>query len=64
MDKSLVEPNDFFQSFAIIYREKGRVREVKEGVIFIEESNSINDKEIYYFVCDLSELEQILGKEV
>ena len=46
MDKSLVEPNDFFQSFAIIYREKGRVREVKEGVIFIEESNSINDKEI------------------
>ena len=52
MDKSLVEPNDFFQSFAIIYREKGRVREVKEGVIFIEESNSINDKEIINLIKD------------
>lgn len=52
MDNSLVEPNDFFQSFAIIYREKGRVREVKEGVIFIEESNSINDKEIINLIKD------------
>ena len=32
--------------------------------IYKQAEDSINDKEIYYFVCDLSELEQILGKEV
>lgn len=46
MDKALVEPNDLFNSFSIIYKEKGRVREIKEGVIFEDNSDSINDKEI------------------
>lgn len=52
MNKSLVEPNDLFQSFAIIYREKGRVREIKDGVIFAEDASSINDNEIINLIKD------------
>ena len=46
MEKHLVEPTDLFQKFSIIYKEKGRVREIKDGVIFEDLSIAIKDKEI------------------
>lgn len=52
MEKHLVEPDDLFQEFTIIYKEKGRVREIKDGVIFEEKSTSIQDKEIIKILKD------------
>ena len=44
LNKHIVEPDDLFQKFSIIYKEKGKVREIKEGTIFIDKADSIDDK--------------------
>lgn len=46
LDESLAEDHDLFQKFAIIYKEKGKYREVKEGVIFKELAPFITDQSI------------------
>ena len=71
LDESLAEDHDLFQEFAIIYKEKGKFREVKEGIIFnelapyITDENIINlininyqDKELINYIIN------ILGKNI
>lgn len=46
LDESLAEDHDLFQEFAIIYKEKGKYREVKEGVIFNTLAPFVTDQSI------------------
>ena len=38
VDKNLADPNEEFESFAIIYISKGKTRELKEGTFFKEDN--------------------------
>lgn len=46
LDNNLAELNDRFIKFAIIYKEKGKFREVKEGIVFEENKNLLNENYI------------------
>ena len=43
IDKGIISPDEYFMYFTIIYKEKGRYREIKDGIIFEEIVNAIND---------------------
>ena len=41
----IVAPEDYFMYFTIIYKEKGRYREIKEGIIFEDIAQYVSDKD-------------------
>ena len=43
LKKSIIAPDDYFMYFTIIYKEKGRFREIKDGVIYENIKEAIND---------------------
>jgi hypothetical protein len=46
LEEALAEDDDLFQEFIIIYKEKGKYREVKEGVIFNTLAPFVTDQSI------------------
>lgn len=47
---NLIELSEKFTSFAIIYYENGKTRELKEGVIFKEDVEILNEQEFIDFI--------------
>lgn len=47
---NLIELSEKFTSFAIIYYENGKTRELKEGVIFKEDVEILNEQEFINFI--------------
>lgn len=43
LDETIVDEEELFESFAIIYKENGRTREVKEGVIYSDKKDKVTD---------------------
>lgn len=46
LDKSIIAPEEFFMYFTIIYKEKGRYREIKDGVVYEDIKEAIDDNTI------------------
>lgn len=46
INENLLELTDLIQNFTIIYKEKGKIRELKEGVIFKESKECIKEENI------------------
>ena len=49
LEANIVPPDEKFIKFVIIFKEKGNVRELKEGPCFIEDSIFLDSKVIYTF---------------
>ncbi|MGN1338058.1 MAG: hypothetical protein ACI4WW_06255 [Candidatus Coprovivens sp.] len=50
IDKNILSPNEKYKGFAIIFNEKGKTRELKDGPIFITESSCLDTKNIIGFL--------------
>jgi len=70
LDNNIVDGDDYFQNFTIIFEEKGRIREVKEGVAFEDSWPFLNDDVIIELINThssnanlINEILNILEKE-
>ncbi len=50
VNSNLLESKEIFDSFQIIFKEKNRQRELKEGPIFIEDTNILNENSFLEFI--------------
>ena len=52
VNSNLLESKDIFDSFQIIFKEKNRQRELKEGPIFIEDTNILSEDDFIKFIYE------------
>lgn len=52
LNQNLVDGSDHFRGFSIIYYSNGKNREVKEGPIFQEDINVLDEDEFIFFIMD------------
>lgn len=52
LSKNMVEASEKYQSFAIIYFENGKNREVKEGTIFKEDTFVFDEEKFILFILE------------
>jgi len=50
VNSNLLESKEIFDSFQIIFKEKNRQRELKEGPIFIEDTNILSENSFLEFI--------------
>ncbi len=50
LKENIVDSNDPFRSFAIIYFEKGRYRELKEGPVFLDDQQPFKEDELILYI--------------
>ena len=50
IDRNLVSTEEKFKTFAIIFNEKGKTRELKEGVVFEDTADVLNPDNIIAFI--------------
>jgi hypothetical protein len=62
LDKNLVSPDEEFQSFAIIYKTKKGARELKEGVIFSEDTAVLSEDELIDFLIAIQDNKQLINE--
>lgn len=62
LEKNLVSPDELFQSFSIIYKTKKGTRELKEGVIFSEDTAVLNEDEIIEFLINNQDDKQLINE--
>ena len=61
MSMNIIDGQERFKDFAIIYNEKGKIRELKEGTIFKGENSVLNDNEFIQYIADNIEDKQLLN---
>lgn len=62
LDKNLVSPDEQFECFAIIYKTKKGARELKEGVIFSEDTAVLSEDELIDFLLTIQDNKQLLNE--
>lgn len=60
--KHLIDPNEEFMDFAIIFKVKNRDRELKEGVIFKEDNVVFSENDLLSFILKNSDNKQLMNK--
>lgn len=62
LEQNMVDGKEKFESFAIIYYEKGKTRELKDGTIFQEDENILSEENFILFIIDNLENKSILNQ--
>jgi hypothetical protein len=62
LDKNLVSPDEQFECFSIIYKTKKGARELKEGVIFSEDTAVLSEDELIEFLLTIQNDKQLLNE--
>lgn len=52
LNKNMVQPEERYRGFAIIFYENGKNREVKEGTMFLEDIHIFDDEEFINFILE------------
>lgn len=61
IDANMLDPEERFQSFAIIYQEKGRIRELKDGAIFFNYP-IVKEDEFIYFILNNMQNKKLINR--
>lgn len=52
LDEAIVDEEELFDSFTIIYKENGKTREIKEGIIYSNKKDKVTDNNILNLLKD------------
>ncbi len=61
LSKNMIDGEEMFMDYAIIYYEKGKNREVKEGTVFLEDINVLSESMFLMFILDNLEDKKMLS---
>lgn len=62
LNENMIDGKEKYESFAIIYYEKGKTRELKDGTIFQEDENVLSEENFILFIMDNIENKAILNQ--
>lgn len=62
IEKNLVSPDEQFERFSIIYKTKKGARELKEGVIFKEDTAVLSEDELIDFLIAIQDNKQLVNE--
>lgn len=62
LSKNLASPDEEFQSFSIIYKTKKGARELKEGVIFSEDTAVLSEDQLIDFLITVQDNKQLINE--
>lgn len=71
LEENIVDSDEKYESFVILYNEKGKNRELKEGVLFFDQVQAMNVENFVSFLLEkrldkqiLNRIDNILGKYI
>lgn len=62
LNNNLVSPTDPFADFSIIFKSKGKTRELKEGSIFREDNAVLSEEQLIDFLVSIQDNKQLVNE--